>query len=335
MQKKSGVHSSRKKRNVLGKKEKRRLVQLILCVGLFLVVLAGKGIAPSETFQAGSQLLHLIRQDTDFQEVFSIIGEAAAGEPVWNQLVQLFEQEPEQQETNIDWEGDGPAVLAVKWAVRQLPTQETLLEQISAGIVNQEPTEEGQKEEEETVPDQTEGAEQSNDLEGQETGEEQSKIDTEEPRQDDGAGEAALPAGVSTEYYDLGLSTVMTPVVGQITSAYGYRNDPISGEYSFHKGVDISAAVGTSICAFADGSVEFVGESESYGLYIQLDHGNGVKTFYCHCSELCVQKGAWVAAGQVIAKTGDTGNTTGPHLHLEVEKDGLQLNPAYYIQSEG
>ncbi len=85
--------------------------------------------------------------------------------------------------------------------------------------------------------------------------------------------------------------------------------------------------------AFADGTVDFIGESEAYGLYIQLDHGNGVKTFYCHCSALYAQKGEEISAGQTIAAVGDTGNATGPHLHLEIKRDGVLLNPVYYIET--
>lgn len=85
--------------------------------------------------------------------------------------------------------------------------------------------------------------------------------------------------------------------------------------------------------AFAAGTVEYIGESDSYGQYLQLRHDNGVATFYAHCSKLCVQQGQTVEAGEKVAESGATGEVTGPHLHFEMTKDGVRLNPAYYIES--
>ena len=79
------------------------------------------------------------------------------------------------------------------------------------------------------------------------------------------------------------------------------------------------------------GAVAQLGENSVYGLYVKLDHANGVSTFYAHCKKLLVKKGETVKCGQVIAKSGETGNATGPHLHFSVEKDGVRLNPAYYL----
>ena len=135
------------------------------------------------------------------------------------------------------------------------------------------------------------------------------------------------------EYYDLGLTETVTPVQGELSSSYGYRNHPLDGSNSFHKGVDLAADQGTPVAAFAAGTVDFIGESDAYGLYIQLNHGNGITTFYCHCSELLAQKGERVEVGQTIAKVGNTGRTTGSHLHLELKRDGVLLNPVYYIET--
>ena len=75
-----------------------------------------------------------------------------------------------------------------------------------------------------------------------------------------------------------------------------------------------------------------MGQDDSYGLYLQLDHGNGIKSFYAHCQSVCVTKGQAVAAGEVIAAVGSSGAATGPHLHLELKWNRLHLNPAYYVQ---
>ena len=145
------------------------------------------------------------------------------------------------------------------------------------------------------------------------------------------AGEA-LPKNVSLEFYELGLARVAVPVSGKVTSPFGFRDHPVSGAYSFHTALDIGVDKGTDVLAYADGTVRYVGENSIFGLYVKVDHANGVSTFYAHCSKLLVSKGDEVKCGQVIAKSGDTGNATGPHLHFSIEKDGVRLNPAYYLE---
>ena len=89
--------------------------------------------------------------------------------------------------------------------------------------------------------------------------------------------------------------------------------------------------MGDPIAAFAAGTVEYIGEDDSYGLYLQLDHGNGVKSFYAHCSKIVVSKGQTVELGEKVAEVGSTGDSTGPHLHLEMKYNSTHLNPAYYV----
>ena len=129
----------------------------------------------------------------------------------------------------------------------------------------------------------------------------------------------------------LGTIESVAPVFGTLTSGYGYRDHPINGKHRFHGGVDIGADAGTLIAAFADGRVEYVGEDNSYGLYLQIDHGNGVKSFYAHCQQICVRKDQAVKAGETVALVGSTGTTTGPHLHLELKCGEVRVDPAYYI----
>lgn len=90
--------------------------------------------------------------------------------------------------------------------------------------------------------------------------------------------------------------------------------------------------MGDPIRAFAAGTVEYTGEDDSYGLYLQVDHGNGVKSFYAHCSKIVVVKGQEVAMGEKVAEVGSTGDSTGPHLHLEMKYNKMHLNPAYYVE---
>ena len=136
---------------------------------------------------------------------------------------------------------------------------------------------------------------------------------------------------MSTIFCELGLEETAEPVQGVLTSDYGYRDHPVSGDFRFHKGVDLGAVSGTDIVAFAGGTVAYTGRNDTCGLYFRLDHGNGVSTFYCHCSELKILDGQTVETGQVVAKVGQTGNATGPHLHFAVIKDGVYLDPLYYI----
>ena len=104
-------------------------------------------------------------------------------------------------------------------------------------------------------------------------------------------------------------------------------------EAFLQNGVDVAVNTGTAIGAFAAGTVDYIGDSPVDGLYLQLDHGNGVTSFYAHCDKLCVQQGQHVSAGEKVAEAGETGNATGPHLHLEIKKDGVRLNPVYYIET--
>ncbi|MBD5084581.1 MAG: M23 family metallopeptidase [Clostridiales bacterium] len=140
-----------------------------------------------------------------------------------------------------------------------------------------------------------------------------------------------LPRNVSFAFYELGLGETVVPVSGTATSGFGYRDHPVSGTNEFHLALDIGAAEGTEIGAFADGVVEYIGTSDEFGNYLKINHDNNVSTFYAHCSKLLVHKGDQVTCGQTVALVGQTGNATGPHLHLTIEKDNIRLDPAYYV----
>ena len=125
------------------------------------------------------------------------------------------------------------------------------------------------------------------------------------------------------------------PVAGTITSQFGHRVDPITGEVSSHTGTDIACAEGTPILAAADGTVTVANGLDSwggsYGYYVQIDHGGGLETLYAHCSSICVTTGQQVQAGQVIGYVGHTGRATGSHLHLEVSVDGNRADVLRYF----
>ena len=134
-----------------------------------------------------------------------------------------------------------------------------------------------------------------------------------------GGGEVMSPDSTRTP---TGTLQWPLPVAGTITSQFGHRVDPITGEVSSHTGTDIACAEGTPILAAADGTVTVANGLDSwggsYGYYIQIDHGGGLETLYAHCSSICVTTGQQVQTGQVIGYVGHTGRATGNHLHLEV-----------------
>ena len=125
------------------------------------------------------------------------------------------------------------------------------------------------------------------------------------------------------------------PVAGTITSQFGHRVDPITGEVNSHTGTDIACAEGTPILAAADGIATVANGLDSwggsYGYYIQIDHGGGLETLYAHCSSICVATGQQVQAGQVIGYVGHTGRVTGNHLHLEVRIDSNRVDAMQYF----
>ncbi|MCL6642208.1 MAG: M23 family metallopeptidase [Candidatus Bipolaricaulota bacterium] len=117
------------------------------------------------------------------------------------------------------------------------------------------------------------------------------------------------------------------PVRGVISSEFGPRIHPISGEPDFHQGIDIEVPEGTDVYAACAGRVIVAGRHSGYGLYIVLEHSTGYRTLYGHLSEIGVYRGQFIEGGQRIARSGNTGNSTGPHLHFEILQYGRPLNP--------
>lgn len=125
-----------------------------------------------------------------------------------------------------------------------------------------------------------------------------------------------------------GIKLACTPISGTITSRYGVSSRIRS---SNHTGLDIAASTGTSIKAVASGTVTQASYQGSYGKLVKINHGNGLETWYAHTSKMYVSVGEKVEAGEVIAAVGSTGNSTGPHLHLEVRVNGEHVNPQNYL----
>ena len=118
----------------------------------------------------------------------------------------------------------------------------------------------------------------------------------------------------------------------KVTSEFGYRQNPTGAGSEGHTGLDMGVPLGTEVRAVKDGKVLFVRYKQTgYGYHVAIDHGGGLVTLYGHCSEILVTEGQTVTAGQVIARSGSTGRSTGPHLHLEVIQDGVPQNPRNYL----
>lgn len=311
-------------KTALGPAERRRLIQLITCLVLFLAVFIGKGIFPAGMDRVRTQLLSIIRQDTDFQAAFSALGQAVSeGEPVTDALGVLWGGLLGEEPAAADG-AEQPLYAeqaALLCGLRQAPEGPEGLWTDTMKLVagSAQPAEPTAAPEPEQTPDPspapaTEPAVEHMDYSG-----------------------PALPDNTTMDKYNLsaiGVDETVTPALGWVSSPFGWREHPVDGEERFHNGVDLAVNSGTSVLAFAEGTVDYIGDSPEYGLYLQISHTGGLKTFYCHCSKLCVQQGQSVAAGEKVAESGATGNVTGPHLHFEMKLNGVRLNPLYYIETQ-
>jgi murein DD-endopeptidase MepM/ murein hydrolase activator NlpD len=139
-----------------------------------------------------------------------------------------------------------------------------------------------------------------------------------------------------TKYYnDLSniIKEFLLPVTGTITSLFGYRSDPITGEKDFHKGIDIAAPVGTSVTSVLGGKVVNIGYDSSYGNFVEVQSQSGISEFFAHLSKITVSKGQNISIGGTIGNVGSTGRSTGYHLHYEIRKNGEAINPIDFLKN--
>ena len=134
----------------------------------------------------------------------------------------------------------------------------------------------------------------------------------------------------------LGRTPSIPPIQGAMSSGFGTRRSPFTGGFEFHKGIDIAAPLGTSVRAPADGRVSMADHEGSYGKTMVIDHGYGVVTRFAHLSAFVKRAGESVKRGETVALVGNTGRSTGPHLHYEVHLNGIPVDPQdYFMNSEG
>lgn len=142
---------------------------------------------------------------------------------------------------------------------------------------------------------------------------------------DDFGSEQAIK-GTSFASYTVS-APVTVPVNGRLTSPFGYRTNPVSGNYGFHTGIDIAAPEGTPVAAAYGGRITASGESDVWGKYVLIEHSDGFETYYCHLSEIYAPEETVLRKGETLGLVGSTGWSTGPHLHFEVRIDGVRVDP--------
>lgn len=275
-----------KKSDALGPKERRQLVRLVVCGGIFVLLVAVKLLLPTELAGFRDGLTRAMEQNIDVQAVFSAVGRAFSGEQdaareVYQAVFLPEEAEKAKTAVRLPESGGAPDTLRQylgSEGVESAPRRDlTMLAYVLYSAQN-------------------------------------------------------LPQNVSLEQVVLNFD-YCAPLSTAVTSSFGYREHPAEGERRFHYGVDLAAEKGTAIGAFADGTVTAVGESSSYGKYCIVSHPGGYTTLYAHCDRITASSDTEVRRGETIAAVGDTGMTTGAHLHFELQKDGVYLNPIYYLAS--
>lgn len=293
----------RRRNEALRPQERRRLLQLVACSGIFVLLVAAKLLLPAKMAQFNERLSGALRQNMDVKAVFSAVGRAITGEDNAGGAMEDVYQavfHPEKGET------------METAALEELPLDE------SAAL------------------DDLREYRMKSLTADQQTAEEEADAKTEQTEVSTLAyvlySDKNLPEDVSLEQAILGFD-YCTPVCGTLTSNFGYREHPVEGEERFHYGVDLAADTGTAISCFADGTVTAVGESSSYGRYCIVTHEGGYSTLYAHCSRVTASSGTAVKEGQKIAEVGESGMATGPHLHFELHRDGTYLNPIYYVSA--
>ena len=292
----------------LAPRERRRLLQLGVCVALFLAVFVGRGVFPEQMEAVRGELLEVIRSDTDFRTAFDRLGRAVEeGVPAGEALSGLW--------TDVFSPAGGGTVYVLPEEGTPLYQAERAFLATGPGLEQAMERRLTQPERQETVPESVEEA----------------PSQAADPAEEGADSGLMAPDNATLEEVPIDLEETTAPVMAVVSSPFGWREHPIEGGEKFHNGVDLAAPYGDPIGSFADGVVDYIGESPSYGQYIQVKHDGGVTSFYAHCSRLLAQPGQQVKVEETIAEVGDTGEVTGAHLHFELRVDGVLVDPLDYI----
>ena len=283
--------------------EKRRMVQLLLSGGVFVLLVAVKLLFPAKMAQWSGTVSTAMERNMDVAAVFSSVGRAFRGESDPGDSLREVIQE-------VFHPGESPAVAVLGGQGQEgRDGGESFRQSLLTGDLYDWMGQEG--------------------ISAAETAGETEAVPAAFYASED------LPEGVRMEQAVLGFAYASPLPEAAVSSPFGYREHPVQGEERFHYGVDLAADSGTPVACFADGSVTAVGESSSYGKYLIVAHEGGYATLYAHCSAVTVSSGSAVKRGQEIARVGETGMATGPHLHFELHEGSAYLNPIYYVASAG
>lgn len=310
------------------------MVRLAVCGAIFVLLVAVKLLFPQTVSRLARTAGELIGRDADFKEAFAAMGRAVSGEePVGDSLQDAYTAvfNPGQEDavlasgTAAVSDYLDPAARLARYYTLELPAPA----EGQTAVSGEAPPEEAPAEEQPAAAPAEETAA------AEAPPQEEAAADQETEETATAAASQvytmpALPENASLEQRNLGFAHT-SPIAAPLTSPFGWREHPVSGGTKFHYGVDLGAATGTDICAFADGEVYATGDSSSLGYYIMIQHADGYMTLYAHCSKITVTSGP-VAMGQKIAEVGETGIATGPHLHFELHDGDLYLNPIYYVE---
>ncbi|HHU23194.1 MAG TPA: M23 family metallopeptidase [Clostridiales bacterium] len=303
-------------------------VKFYISAVIFILITAVKLMSPTIAQELKYKILPAIDENTDYKAAMLALGERLSDDKGFVSVLNSLYKEEAAEDTGPD---------SIKGHEKWAPTgySPATIGELREGFSIVVPKGEragdiADSEEEEIEPAQEAMAE----------------IPAEEPEQQD---EEKMPEAIAAfletqaEYSDYevpeNVSYTMpplpfeytSPIQGHTSSGFGFRLHPIAGSVKFHYGTDFAANSGDDILAFANGVVLASGENDTYGHYLIIGHGEGYETLYAHCSEILVSSGDSVKKGQKIAYVGQTGEVTGPHLHFELIKDGVYLNPEFYL----
>lgn len=317
------------------------LVRLTICGILFVLLVAAKLLFPEAVGKFADSAKQLIGRDADFQEAFAAMGRAVSGEQavsdslqdaytaVFNPTPELTEEpesQPESPEALQDPPDTQPEAASADTPASNAGAQLLRYPPLDLPGPDKAVMREVLLSPEDITPP---AAAPANDG-GAGLEPESQTNDTASTEASLVYSMAAMPENASLEQRNLGFAHC-TPVLGHLTSTFGWRDHPVEGGNKFHYGVDLAAETGTDILAFADGEVYATGESSTLGNYVMLRHQGGYVTLYAHCSTVTATAGS-VKMGEKIAEVGATGLVTGPHLHFELHDGELYLNPIFYVE---
>lgn len=319
----------RKAARPLSPAEKRRMAQFLICGTIFVLLVAVKLLLPGRVTWLETHVGGALERSVNVTEVFSAVGRVFAGDAAegWQDLYQSVFSPGDEAAIPVGPAGGGAMGGEASGAAVPTSVCPGLISS-SNGWLSEAPM---------AQAPQAAAASERPPEDPSPAREKPAEVQA-PPGQADGAqrlsyilySNRTLPENVSLEQRVLGFD-YCTPVMGSLSSDFGYREHPIEGDEKFHYGLDIAADEGTPVACFADGTVTAVGESSSYGKYAIVCHGGDFSTLYAHCSRICASSGAAVKQGQKIAEVGQTGEATGPHLHFELHDGDTYLDPIYYV----